>query len=276
MSVDKYIEQIESFKDKKIVLIGGTSGVGLELLRILIKKEATIVLLARNIYIAQMYQREYPNIVDVIKYDQSSFESIDHAIEELVNKHKDINTIVLNAGVLGDRRILDNGYPATIEVNYIGARYFIDTISPKLKNNVRFVIQGSLVAGLNLKKPIDLKRNYGTFKQYNVSKIYLESYIYKLYSENKYSNVEYVITEPGVTGTRIIRNLNKLTRFLGKYFLKACLHSPKKASLCLLTGISNKSKNGDLIVPRGLFTLSGYPKIIDFPQKRRRSYLLDN
>lgn len=272
MTVNKFIGQIESFKGKTIALTGGTSGVGRALLDILLIKEANVILLARTGMHLDEIKEKYKSI-EVLDYDQSSYQSIDNAIKKLLDRHPPIDYIVLDAGNLGVKDICDNGYPGTIGVNYIGARYFIDTISPLLKNKVRFVIQGSIVAGLPLKKKKDLYKVRGLFPQYNISKAYLEAYIYKLISENKYPNIEYVITEPGVTSTNIIRNLNPIVRFLGKYFLKIFFHSPKKASLCLLTGLSNKSKNGDWVVPRGLFTLSGYPKIKDLPLKRRRPYL---
>lgn len=273
MTVKKYLSKIESFKGRKIVLVGGTSGIGLSLLSQLKEKESSVILLARNVEKANSLKSIYP-IVDVIEYDQSSFKSIEHAISELVSRHNDFDTIVMNVGTLGEKQVLDNGYPATIGVNYIGARHFIDTISNELTNKVRFVVQGSVAAGCNLKKPIDITNpKLGTFRQYNVSKAYLEAYIYKLYNENKYSNLEYIITEPGVTSTNITRHFNKLVRVLGKYFLLAFFHHSNKASLCLLTGISDKSHNGDYIVPRGLFSLSGFPKIKSLPQKRRRLFL---
>lgn len=274
MTIKKYLSQIESFKGKTIALTGGTSGVGLCLLKYLIKKDAYVILLARSLDKANVLKEQYKNI-DIIEYDQSSFKSIDKAINELLEKYPNVDTIVLNAGTLGEKQILESGYPATIGINYIGTRYFIDTISPRLKNHVRFVVQGSVVAGIKVKKKVDLTKVKGIFPQYNISKAYLESYVYELYKDNKYKNIEYVITEPGVTATNIIRYFNAVIRFLGKIFLTIFLHSPKKASLTLLTGISNKAKNGDFIRPRGLFKISGFPKIKDLPVKRRRPYLLE-
>ena len=273
MTIKKYITSLGSFENKKIVLIGGTSGIGLELLKHLVDLKAQIILLAIERDIAKDLKEQH-HLLDTIYYDQSSYKCIDNAIDELLSKHKDFSTIVMNAGVLGLNKVVDNGYPGTIGINYIGNRYFIDTISPRLSHKVRFVIAGSFVGGFHLNKNIDLKNpKLKTFTQYNVSKIYLEAYFYKLFKDNKYPNLEYVCAEPGLTNGGIIRNFNKIVRFLGKYFLKWFFHSTSKASLGLLTGISSKAKNGDFIVPRGLFTLSGYPKIKSLPRKRKRNYL---
>ena len=273
MTIEKYIASLGSFENKKIVLIGGTSGIGLELLKHLLDLKAQIILLAIEKNIAKDLKEQY-HLIDTIYYDQSSYQSIDKAINELLEKHIDFDTIVMNAGVLGLNKVVDNGYPGTIGINYIGAKYFIDAISPRLNQKVRFVIAGSFVGAFHLKKNINLKDpKLKTFTQYNVSKIYLEAYFNKLYQDNKYPNLEYVCAEPGLTNAGIIRNFNKVVRFLGKYFLKWFFHSTSKASLGLLTGISSKAKNGDFIIPRGLFTLSGYPKIKNLPRKRRRDYL---
>ena len=273
MNIKKYISTLGSFENKKVILLGGTSGIGLELLKHLTSLKVPVILLGIEKELLPKLKEEY-HLVDTIYYDQSNNESIDNAIDELTSKYDDFTTIVMNAGVLGVNKVVDNGYPGTIGINYIGNRYFIDTISKKLKHNIRFVIAGSFVAGFHLNKKIDIKNpKLKTFTQYNVSKIYLEAYFYNLYNKNKYSNLEYVLTEPGLTNGGIIRHFNIVVRFLGKHFLKWFFHSTSKASLNLLTGISDKAKNGDFIAPRGLFTLSGYPKIKKLPKRRRKEYL---
>ena len=275
MTLKKYIESIQSFKGKRIAITGATSGVGNQLFHYLANKDAEIVLLVRNMKKGYELQTQYPDKhIDLIEYDQSSFKKIEAACDELLNKYADLSAIVLDAGNLGEKKPTEDGLPGTIGVNYFGVRHFIDYISPKVKGNLRFVIQGSIVGGLRPKKNADLHNvKLGTFTQYNLSKIYLEAYFYKLVTENIYPNIEYVLTEPGISATNIIRNFNSFIRFTGKYFLKCVFHSPKKACLTLLVGLTDKARNGDYIVPRGLFTMSGYPKIIDFPAKRRREYL---
>ena len=277
MTLKKYLNKIEDFTGRTIVVIGATSGIGLALLTHLENKNAKVILLARNLSKANEIKKSHKNIIEVIEYDQTSTISIDKAIDTLISIHQEFDSIVLNCGVLFNKIILENGYSTTIMTNYVGARYFIDQISPKLNHNVRFVIQGSIAAGLMKKnKKYDLtSRKLTKFGEYNISKGYLEAYFYKLMKENKYPNIEYVLTEPGICATNIIRHMAGPIRFLGKGFLATFFHSTKIASLPLLTGLSKLSKNGDYIIPRGIFTLSGYPKIKDLPLKRRRPYLFE-
>ncbi len=275
MTLKKYLDKIEDLSNRNIVLVGGTNGIGLELLKHLVSKNANVILFARNIFKAEKIKEELAHSkIEIVEYDQASFKSIENAIDLLVDKYPSFDTVVLNAGELTKKGLTEEGYSLTIGVNYVGVRHFIDYLSPKISHKVKFVIQGSIVGGVHLSKKADITcTKYGMFKQYNISKCYLEAYFYKLVSENKYPNIEYVLTEPGIASTGITRHFNSFIRVNGKWFLKLFFHSAKVASLTLLTGISELASSGDYIVPRGLLTMSGYPKFKKFPKKRQRTYL---
>ena len=274
MTLKKYLENIEDLSNHKIALTGGTSGIGLALVHHLAKKGANVVLLARNPQKAKEVKDELKDcVIDIVEYDQSSYKSIERGIDELLKKHPDIDTYVLNAGVLGEKGLSEDGYASTIAINYLGVRHFIDYISPKVTNKIRFVIQGSIVAGLKLKNKDFKDPKISFFDQYNISKIYLEAYFHHLVTKNEYPNIEYILTEPGISATNVVRNMNIVIRVLGKGFLTIFFHSPKKACLPLLKGIDRNTPNGSYIVPRGLFTMGGYPKIKEFPNKRKREHL---
>lgn len=275
MHIEKYLESISSFKNKKVLLTGATSGIGKELFFHLVKKEADIILFAYEMDIANELKNRYPDRnIDIIYYDQSSFKKIEESIDILLDKYSVVDYFVFNAGVLALKGKTVDGYATTIGINYLGVKHFIEYISPKISFCTRFIIQGSFASIFHLKKNIDFKdESLSTFDQYNASKIYLEAYFYYLYINNKYPNISYVLTEPGLTNTNIISNFNKVIRFLGKHFLKIFCHSPIKASLTLLKAMDKDVNNGDFITPRGLFALGGYPKIKRFPKKRRKEYL---
>lgn len=275
MTVKKYLTRIEDLSNRKIALTGATSGIGLALLKHLVSKNAYVVLLVRNISKAKeiVDSLKYSKI-DIIEYDQASYKSIERGIDELLAKHSDIDIVVLNAGVLSKKGLTEEGYSLTIGVNYFGVKHFIEHISPKIKRETKIIIQGSLTAGARLSKKTDITRtDYGIFKQYNTSKIYVEAYYNKLVKENSNPLISYVLTEPGISPTRISRNLPKIVYGLGKITLPLVFSTPRKASLSLLTGISENSKNGDFIVPRGIWNMSGFPKYKKFPPKREREYL---
>ena len=276
MTKKKYLSKIEDLSNRKIVLTGGTSGIGLSFLKCLVSKNAFVILLVRNIKKAETIVKElnYSNI-DIIEYDQSSYSSIKKGIDTLLEKYPSVDSIVLNAGVMSRTKELIEGHPYSIGVNYYGVRYFIEYIAPKLTAKTKIIIQGSLVAGFHLNKKTNIDSNdFKTFKEYNISKMCVEAYTYKLMKEKPYSNIDFVLTEPGITSTSITRDLDSFLKHVGKVFVSTFFHSVDKASLTLLEAVSSKATHGSYIVPRGLFTISGYPKYKKFPHKREREYLI--
>lgn len=276
MTIKKYLSKIEDLSNKKIVLTGGTSGIGLSFLKYLVLKNAYVILLVRNIKKAEAIVKElnYSNI-DIIEYDQSSYISIKKGIDILLDKYPSVDSIVLNAGVISRTKELMEGHPYSIGVNYYGVRYFIEYIAPKLTSRTRIIIQGSVVAGFHLNKKTNIdSNNFKTFKEYNISKMCVEAYTYKLIKEKPYLNIDFVLTEPGITSTNITRDLDSFLKHVGKIFISTFFHSVNKASLTLLEAVSTRACNGSYIVPRGLFTISGYPRYKKFPKKRIREYLI--
>lgn len=279
MSIKGYIDNIENFKDGKIIVTGGTAGIGLELVKILAEKEAHIILLARNLSKANKVKenilKEHPFInIDIIQYDQSDYQIIDKAVLEIKEKHRDFISLVANAGILypNKKEMSKQNHPLTIETNYLGLRRFLEQLIPLFKNK-RYVIQGSLVAGSYINKKTNIYSDkYSLFKQYNISKSCVEALWNHYYKNNK--DNEFILVEPGITASDIYRGFHQPMRTIGKGFVKIFSHSVKKASLTLLKGLSKDSKNGDYIVPRGIFTIMGYPKNkkISEEKKKRFSY----
>ena len=283
MTIAKYLNNCESLKGKTVVLTGGTSGIGKALSCHVLAKGASLILLARNIELANKTKEELINkykdaFIDIIEYDQTSFKSIENGVNELINKYPNFDFIVLNAGVLAPnkKKRSSEGYPLTIATNYLGVRHLIEFLTPKLNNHLhRYIIAGSIAAGIKVKASYDIfNSKYNSLKQYNISKACIEAYFYEISSNNKNENIQYVLTEPGISGTNIIKGLPLLIRFLGKYFLKIFFHSPKKAALCQLRAMQSDITNGDYIIPRGPFSMSGYPIKKEFPVKRKREFLL--
>ena len=279
MSINKYIENLQDFSGKKIIITGCTSGIGLEAVRILAKKNANIVMLARNKAKAEKVIDELLAInsninIDFIQYDQCDYDSIDSAVKEIKEKHSDFYALVANAGVFHHSHsdLSKQNRPITIDTNYFGLRHFLDQIVDTCHHK-KILIQGSMVAKMHIKKNTDiLSLKYPPLKQYMISKCCVESLWYN-YAINTKDN-DFVLVEPGMTSTDIIRELKQPIRFLGHVFMRTVSHSAKKASLTILKGLEEQSHNLDFYVPRHFFTMRGYPKKVKFPKRRIREYLL--
>ena len=279
MSLQKYLNNLESLSGKKVLITGGTSGIGLSIVDQLLYKGADVVVLARNHdkskEVKNRMQEKYPDChLDFISYDQSDFASIKAATEIVLKEHNDFYALILNAGCFTTYKTKkeQEDMSLTIKTNYVGLAYFLNLLIPNLNNKHRIIFQGSLAAGYYFKKPTDLK-NYkvNSFQQYCMSKAGVEE-IYNHYRSLGLENLSFYLVEPGLTSTDILRDFPFPIKQLGSLFLKVASHSVRKASLTALLALQ-ENVNPCYIVPRSFFDWRGYPKIKPFPKKRNRPYL---
>ena len=279
MSLQKYLDNLEDLSNKKVLITGGTSGIGLSIVDQLLYKHAEVVVLARNPSkskeVKNKMQEKYPDChLDFISYDQSDFKSIETAIGEILKEHNDFYALILNAGCFTTYKTqkVDNDMSLTIKTNFVGLAYFLDILIPNLNNKHRIIFQGSLAAGYYFKKPDDLyKYKASSFQQYCMSKAGVEE-IYNHYRSLGLEHLSFYLVEPGLTSTDILRDFPFPIKQLGTLFLKVASHSVRKASLTAMLALQ-ENIHPCYIVPRSPFTWRGYPKIKPFPKKRNRPYL---
>ena len=279
MSLQKFLNNLEDLSGKKVLITGGTSGIGLSIVDQLLYKHAEVVVLARNPNkskeVKNRMLEKYPNCrLDFISYDQSDFKSVEQASEVILKEHSDFYALILNAGCFATYKTqkVKEDMSLTIKTNFVGLAYFLNLLIPKLNNKHRIIFQGSLAAGYYFKKPEDLyKYKASSFQQYCLSKAGVEE-LYNHYQKLDLENLSFYLVEPGLTSTDILRDFPFPIKQLGSLFLKVASHSVKKASLTALLALQENVKPC-YIVPRSPFEWRGYPKIKAFPKKRIRPYL---
>lgn len=282
MKIDHYLNNLEDMTDKEVIVTGGTSGIGLSLVKHLLNKHAKVVVMARNMNKAEEVKNKlleiYPdNPIEFIQYDQSDKESIFKACDEIVTHHKDFYALVLNAGLIQSSKTTTyvNDVPQTINTNFVGVSIIINRLLYQLEGHHRIILQGSVVAGLSIKKVKTLKiKNMGGLKQYFISKAGVEALFY-YHILKDYPNFSFYLVEPGVTNSDIIRDFPPIIRKLGHLFLKTVSHSTDKAALTAMVALQSTTRRKSYIVPRGFLTCMGYPKFKKFPTYREREYLID-
>ena len=282
MSVRKYLAKLEDLSGKEILVTGGTSGIGLSLVRELLDQNAKVIVLARNINKAKEVKNSllinHPdNPIEIIKYDQSDDQSVINACQEVATKYPHFYAIVLNAGIFQTKKSMTHvdDMCTTIKTNYVGLSLFMKMILPLLEGEHRFIFQGSVVAKLHDKKLKKLQdKNISSLQQYCISKSGVEALFYH-YSQMNDKNNSFYLVEPGITSTDITRDFPSAIKVLGKGFLKVFSQSNERAALTAMKALQTTTEKNSFIVPRGLLSFTGMPKIKKFPKRRQRPYLID-
>lgn len=265
--------------DKNILITGANSGLGYELMLHLLRFNANVIMACRSMERAAKAKdnalKLYPYAkIDIISYDQSSFESIDNAIEIINGYH--LFALVANAGIYypkDDKKTID-GLELTIGTNYIGLdRLLYGLKDYLLEQKTRVVLVSSLVARMAKRHPFNEIEKISRNKRYAFSKLMING----LYHELLSMGIDVRLTHPGVSSTNIISNsetgLPKQISILGRKFLNIFTHRASKASLTSFVGVVEENYDTKkMVVPRGLFEISGYPR----HHKIRRKYEIKN
>ena len=85
-----------NFKNKTVVITGGSKGIGLEITKTFLKHQANVIILARNKPKRKIQSKG--NAGYFIECDIRNTESIDKTIKEIASKYKSIDVLINNAG----------------------------------------------------------------------------------------------------------------------------------------------------------------------------------
>ena len=85
-----------NFKNKTVVITGGSKGIGLEITKTFLKHQANVIILARNKPKRKIQSKG--NAGYFIECDIRNTESIDSSIKDIASKYKSIDVLINNAG----------------------------------------------------------------------------------------------------------------------------------------------------------------------------------
>lgn len=83
---------------QKILLTGGTSGIGFELTKHLYLKKNKVIVVGRNREKLEKLQEEFTHI-ETVEVDLSASKDVQYLIEKVQKEHKDLNILINNAGI---------------------------------------------------------------------------------------------------------------------------------------------------------------------------------
>jgi short-subunit dehydrogenase len=193
------------FKDKVVIVTGGTDGIGRALVDTLIEKGANVATCGRNQDKLYDLQMEFPGkTLHTLVADVSSREDCEKLIQTTVDTFGGIDMVINNAGV-SMRALVEDLDISVIEkvmnINFYGAVYCTKLALPYIKERKGTIVGVSSIAGY---------RGLPGRSGYSASKFALQGWLEALRTELLESGVNVMWVCPGFTSSNI-RNaaLNK-------------------------------------------------------------------
>lgn len=276
--IDIYIESLHRIDNKTVIITGANSGIGFEIARTALLKGAKVVMACRSLERAQTAKEKLiletgsDNVV-IEQYDQADNASIHSFAKAIKEKYQDLYALVLNAGIFMPKDALDDFHISnSYKTNFLGALILMSDLQEFLDNSEierRVIIQGSVVTKMCKYKNEDhfIYGEDNLMKQYNLSKLCVCN-LYAYYRDrNTNLNVKYLLCEPGVAFTNIIRDFKKWFKKIAVPFVRTFACSAREGSLSACKLLCDLAANGDYYHPRGFISIKGLPKKDIFPKK---------
>lgn len=258
-----FLKNAESLSGKTVAVTGSTGGLGVWLCRHLASLGADLVLLNRSK--TKTYEQindlksDFPNIkTEFIPCDLSDIKSVKAASDALIKNCPDF--LIHNAGAYSiPRYITDCGFDNVFMINFLSPYYMTKTLLPYLsQRGGRVVAVGSIAHNYSKTDPenVDFRNIKAASKAYGNAKRHLMLSFYKLFENEK--GISLSVVHPGITFTNITAHYPKVIFAIIKHPMKVVFMKPKKAALCILQGLFEKTEYSFWIGPR-LFDVWGLP-----------------
>jgi NAD(P)-dependent dehydrogenase (short-subunit alcohol dehydrogenase family) len=166
--------KVVNSKKEYVLITGGTSGLGLELVRLFLRDGYFVIATGRQII-------EIPGFDDrfkLVRADLSNMDQISSLIKELLKSYS-ISIIINNAGSLShpEYKSTINGFEYSFQVNYLSHLLINEIILRNIKENDVIKIAAVTSPVYRLANSIltvpQIKDNYSALQAYSSSKLYL-------------------------------------------------------------------------------------------------------
>ncbi len=200
-------------RNKIFLITGSTDGIGKETAIELAKKDAHVIIHARNeekTKTAIKFIKEKTRISDIsgVFADLSSFIQVKQMSKNIYEQFDHLDVLINNAGIFRpERRITDDGLEETFMVNYVAPFYLTNLLIDLLKkgDSGRIVNVVSQVHSNQLDfNDLQYKLGYTGVKTYARSKTCLIMFTYYLAEKLKHTNITVNCLHPGVINTKLL------------------------------------------------------------------------
>lgn len=183
-------------------ITGASSGLGLEMTQQLLAKGHKVVATSRRSEALTQLRQDYRERLNIVQFDLVEPEGITSAVEGAFQRHGRIDVVVSNAGygLFGAAEELTNAQiDRQIATNLAGSIHLIRAALPLLRRQgggriVQVSSEGGQIA-------------YPGFSLYHATKWGIEGFVESVAQELAPFGIDFIIAEPGPTGTNFGTNL---------------------------------------------------------------------
>ena len=125
-------------KNKKVFITGATGGIGEAICNKFYQKEYNLVLTSSSDEKLLSLKKKYGDDNSYYKIDISDFESIDRCMSQITTDHKDLTTIINNAGITSDNLLLrmrNDQWSKVIKTNLESNFFIVKSLLPNMLSN---------------------------------------------------------------------------------------------------------------------------------------------
>lgn len=194
---------------KKILITGGTSGIGLEMARQLGDQGHEILVSGRNPDALKTLSGLLPGVkLHTYLADFSSMDQVWKLAENICCEHEHLDVLINNAGGANGKFIRTNdGFELTLAVNHLAPFLLSHLLLPLLRKaptgRIINVASSAHYHGKIWKDDLHLEQNYFILKAYAQSKLANVMFTIDLANKLKNSNISVHAVHPGLVKTHI-------------------------------------------------------------------------
>lgn len=237
---------------KIVWIIGGSSGIGLELLQIYLSKHDKVICSSRNLSQSSKIKElknSYPNNLHLVDIDVTDTTSVKEAVTKVWGIYFQIDLCIYNAGAYEPMSLKEwslQKFQSMNEVNYLGAVRLLTELVPLLQEQKK----GHIAFNASIASYFGLPYGGG----YSAPKAALLNLCESIYPELKNYNIKLQVINHGFVKTRLTDKNN---------FDMPQLLEPSDAAQKIYEGLQSSNKF-EIKFPRGLTSFLFFLRLLPY------------